>query len=157
MVVIYMDRNKATLQKKLDKFATQCREEGLKVTHQRLETFRELAAADDHPTAETLYQRLKKTMPTLSLDTVYRTLPTFEEHDLISRVQTKESHARFEADIEEHHHAICSRCHRITDFQWDICDTNKLRKHIAGWGQIKNKQVTLHGICGDCAKKKKGN
>ena len=33
-----MDRNKATLQKKLDKFATQCREEGLKVTHQRLET-----------------------------------------------------------------------------------------------------------------------
>ena len=149
-----MDK-KSILLEKLANFEAACREEGLKVTHQRLETFRELALADDHPTAETLYTRLKKTMPTLSLDTVYRTLTTFEEHDLISRVQTTESHARFEAEIEEHHHAICSQCHRITDFQWDICDTSKLPEHISRWGQIKNKQITLHGICGECAQEKK--
>ena len=121
------------------------------MTHQRLEIFRALAAANDHPTAEILYKRLQKTMPTLSLDTVYRTLATFEEHDLISRVQTTESHARFEAEMEQHHHAICSKCHKITDFQWDICDTSELPKHIAGWGQIRNKQITLQGICADCA------
>ena len=90
-------------------------------------------------------------MPTLSLDTVYRTLTTFEEHDLISRVQTTESHARFEADINEHHHAICSKCHQITDFHWNICDTNELPKEIADWGQIKGKQITLRGTCAQCA------
>ena len=95
-----MRNNQVKIQKKLENFETACRESGLKVTHQRLEIFRELAAADDHPTAETLYNRLQKVMPTLSLDTVYRTLTTFEEHDLISRVQTTESHARFEAEME---------------------------------------------------------
>ena len=87
------------------------------MTYQRLDIFRELVAGSDHPTAETLYKRLLKNMPTLSLDTVYRTLTTFEEHDLISRVQTTESHARFEAVMEPHHNAICSICHGITDFQ----------------------------------------
>ena len=143
------------LKKKLKHFENACREAGLKVTHQRMEVFRELASANDHPTAETLYKRLQKTLPTLSLDTVYRTLTTFEFHDMISRVQTAESHARFEAVIKQHHHAICYLCHKITDFQWDVCDTSKLPEKMTKWGQIQNKQITLKGICSDCAKAQK--
>lgn len=150
-----MDTNNPTLNQKLEHFETACREAGLKVTPQRLAIFRELASATDHPTAETLYKRLHKTMPTLSLDTVYRTLTTFEEHDLISRVQTTESHARFEAEMESHHHAVCSRCHRITDFNWDICDTNELPGQIARWGNIRSRQITLRGICAECAEAEK--
>jgi Fur family peroxide stress response transcriptional regulator len=147
-----MGSKKSALRKQLELFESACREAGLKVTHQRLEVFRELASASDHPTAETLYKRLQQTMPTLSLDTVYRTLTTFEEHDLISRVQTTESHARFEAEMSPHHHAICSKCHKITDFQWDICKTRGLPKAIAKWGKIHNKQITLRGICAECAR-----
>lgn len=144
-----------TLREKLQHFEIACREAGLKVTPQRLEIFRELASAGDHPTAETLYKRLQKTMPTLSLDTVYRTLTTFEEYDLILRVQTTESHARFEAEMQKHHHAICTQCHRITDFYWDICDTSELPAQMTGWGQIKNRQITLKGVCAECAADKK--
>ena len=154
-MVVYMDRNKSSLPKKLEYYKTACHEAGLKVTHQRLEIFSELALAEDHPTAETLYKRLRKSMPTISLDTVYRALTTFEEHNLISRVQTTESYARFEAEMEQHHHAICSQCNRITDFQWDICDTSELPKQIANWGQIRNKQITLTGISGECVKVQK--
>lgn len=148
-----MNTTQLPLQKRLEHFHTSCRLAGLKVTPQRLAIFRALAAASDHPTAEALYKRLLKTMPTLSLDTVYRTLTTFEKHDLISRVQTAESHARFEAELVQHHHAVCSRCHRITDFQWDICDTSQLPEQIAIWGKIQNKQITLRGICAECAGK----
>ena len=145
-----MNNNKLTLQKKLEHFEIACREAGLKLTPQRLEVFSRLASSSDHPTAETLFKRLQKIMPTLSLDTVYRTLTTFEKHGLISRVQTTESHARFEAEIEEHHHAICTQCQRITDFQWDICDKSEFPEQIAIWGQIRNKQITLRGICAEC-------
>lgn len=148
-----MGNNNSILRKKIEHFEAACREAGLKITHQRLQIFRELAAASDHPTAEILYTKLREIMPTISLDTVYRTLTTFEEHDLISRVQTTESHARFEAEMERHHHAICSRCHRITDFHWDICETNELPAQIANWGQIKAKQITLRGTCAECAHK----
>ena len=151
---LLLEGDMTLLQKKLDHFQVACRQVGLKVTHQRLEIFRELVTANDHPAAETLYKRLQKSIPTLSLDTVYRTLATFEEYGLISRVQTTESHARFEAAMAPHHHAICTQCQRITDFAWDIFDTSELPEQLTGWGQILNKQITLRGICAECAQLK---
>lgn len=132
-----------------------CRALDLKLTHQRLEIYRELASSKDHPTAEILYKSLRKSMPSLSLDTVYRTLATFKEHGLISRVQTTESHARFEAR-KGHHHAICSQCGTITDFVWNDFESSQLPEQIAKWGEVRNKQVTLHGICAQCAGKASG-
>jgi Fur family peroxide stress response transcriptional regulator len=139
------------LEQKLRAFEQACRKVGLKLTHQRLEIFRELAVACDHPSAETLYKRLQKRMPTLSLDTVYRTLATFEKHHLITKVETVESQARFEADMDLHHHAICRQCGAITDFNWNSFDAVQLPKEISGWGRIDKKNITLHGICGKCA------
>ncbi|MFZ5799049.1 MAG: Fur family transcriptional regulator [Desulfobulbaceae bacterium] len=150
-----MIKNKSNIHEKLAYFKDACRDADLKLTHQRLEIFRELAEATDHPTAETLYKRLKETLPTLSLDTVYRTLATFEEYNLVSRVQTTESHARFEAE-GGHHHAICRQCGNITDFEWHDFEKSLLPEQIAKWGEIKNKQVTLHGICAQCARTTSG-
>lgn len=140
-----------TLEQKLRDFEHACRTVNLKLTHQRLEIFRELAVACDHPSAETLYKRLRKMMPTLSLDTVYRTLATFEKHHLITKVETVESQARFEADMDRHHHAICRQCGAITDFSWSSFDAVRLPKEISGWGRVDKKNITLHGICGKCA------
>lgn len=139
------------LEHKLRDFEQACRNIGLKLTHQRLEIFRELAVACDHPSAETLYKRLQKKMPTLSLDTVYRTLATLEKHRLITKVETVESQARFEADMDRHHHAICRQCGAITDFNWNSFDTAQLPEEISGWGKVDKKNITLHGICGKCA------
>lgn len=132
-------------------FEQACRNACLKLTHQRLEIFRELAAASDHPSAETLHKRLQKRMTTLSLDTVYRTLATFEKHRLITKVETVESQARFEADMDRHHHAICRQCRAITDFNWRSFDEVQLPKEISDWGRIDKKNITLHGICEKCA------
>jgi len=84
-------------QQQLQAFEQACRESGLKVTHQRLMIFRELVLTPDHPTAEQLHQRIRKSIPTISLDTIYRTLATFEEHGLVNRVDTQQSQAHFEA------------------------------------------------------------
>ena len=141
------------IEKKLQYFDASCRQAGLKLTHQRREIFRELAKAKDHPSAETLHKRLLAHLPTISIDTVYRTLTTLEKHDLITRVQTAESQARFEAEMHEHHHAICRRCGAITDFEWQTFAEMELPKEIGGWGRIDQKNVTLRGICGRCARK----
>ena len=140
-----------TLQDKIAHFEQVCRDANLKLTHQRQEIFRELASATDHPSTEVLYIRLRKTLPTISLDTIYRTLATFEEHGLISRVQTVESHTRYEAEMEPHHHAICRKCGKITDFRWTSFDKIQLPHEISGWGRIEDKRMTLRGICEECA------
>lgn len=137
-------------EERLRDFEEVCRKEGLKVTHQRLEVFKELLNSQDHPSVENLYRRLLRKLPTISLDTVYRTLTTLEQHGLITRVQTQESQARFEGRIDNHHHVICKKCGKITDFHWELLDAAALPDEIIKWGRIERKNITLHGLCQEC-------
>jgi Fur family peroxide stress response transcriptional regulator len=131
-------------------FENACREAGLRLTHQRLEIYSELAFACDHPTAEIIHQRIRKKIPTISLDTVYRTLATFAHHGLINKIETVESQARFEVKITRHHHLICRKCNAINDFQWESLDDVKLPVEISRWGRIENKNVIVYGTCSQC-------
>jgi Fur family peroxide stress response transcriptional regulator len=148
-------KNKSThdLAVMMKEFEHACRKDDLKVTHQRLEIYRELARAKDHPSAEMLYKRIIKRLPTISLDTVYRTLATFEEHGLITRVQTIESHARFEAEMISHHHAVCHKCGAITDFTWAALDNLDLPEELQGWGKVLKRNASLEGLCKTCSDK----
>jgi Fur family peroxide stress response transcriptional regulator len=145
-----MDQNK--LQEQLLHFKAACREAGLRLTHQRLEIYRELANSTDHPSAEVLHQRLIKKMSTLSVDTVYRTLATFNLHGLIHKVETVESQGRFEVVYERHHHLICSECREIIDFRWPAIDDVTIPKEVGSWGRIGSRNVVLYGVCKKCAK-----
>ena len=143
-----------SVEERLRDFEEVCRKEGLKITHQRLEIFKELINSHDHPTVEKLYHRLQPKLSTISLDTVYRTLTTLEQHGLVVRVETEESQARFEGKMEEHHHAICKKCGTITDFLGKLPDDAILPAEILKWGKISKKSITLHGLCRQCAQEK---
>ena len=140
----------ASIKSKLTAFEDACRKAGLRLTPQRIEIFRELARASDHPTAEVLHLRLLEKMPTLSLDTVYRTLGTFVGHGLINKVETVESQARFEVAYVIHHHLICQKCKQIMDFQWQFIDDATLPNSVKAWGRVERKSVVAYGTCSDC-------
>jgi Fur family peroxide stress response transcriptional regulator len=142
----------------MDHFEATCRAHGLKITQQRLEIFRMLVQSEEHPSAETLHKMLAGRMPTLSLDTVYRTLATFEDLGLVKRVETLSSQARFEAKIEQHHHFFCDNCGRLIDFCWHSFDTMGLPEALQGVGAIRDKNVVVHGVCKQClaSRNKKG-
>ncbi|NLC70512.1 MAG: transcriptional repressor [Desulfuromonadaceae bacterium] len=143
-------QNKKQSDDKIARFESALKAAGLKLTYQRLEIFRELANAADHPTVEILHQRLKNRIPTLSLDTIYRTLATLEQHGLITRVQTAESQAHFELTIPHHHHLICEKCGRITDFDWPAFDNAPLPEKVSSWGKVFHRKAILHGRCLVC-------
>ena len=131
-------------------FSAACRKAGLKLTHQRYKTYLELLKSGDHPAAEALHKRLLLKIPTISLDTVYRTLATFEQYGLISRVQTVESIARFEVTLSHHHHLICSVCNEVVDFQWELFDNAPLPAKIGEWGSVRNGHAVIYGVCKKC-------
>ena len=128
------------------------RKSGLKITHQRLEIYRELSMATDHPTADMLYQRLRNKLPTISLDTVYRNLITLESHGLVNKVGTTESIARFDAKKEKHHHLFCRKCGMITDFDLPFINKCSLPDELDDWGKIENTNLTIYGVCKECLK-----
>ena len=143
------------IQKMMKDFSAACRKAGLKLTHQRYKIYLELLNSSDHPAAEALYKRLLVKIPSISLDTVYRTLATLEQHGLISRVQTVESHARFEARLRHHHHLICSVCNEIMDFQWEGFDQSPLPQGLQEWGTVSSKQAVVYGVCSKCLSRAK--
>jgi Fur family peroxide stress response transcriptional regulator len=135
---------------KLDQLKKISQERGLRLTHQRLEILRELAAAKDHPSAEMIYKRVRERMPTLSLDTVYRTLWTFERLGLAFRVPALGEQGRFDGDLSPHHHFVCDTCNEIIDFTWDDFEHIALPGPQDALGRIDRKQVVLRGLCGKC-------
>ncbi|MDX6768213.1 MAG: Fur family transcriptional regulator [Elusimicrobiota bacterium] len=126
------------------------KERGIPLTHQRLAVYEELAGRHDHPSAETLYDSLKKEYPSLSLATVYKTLQTLDELGLVSRVDSPASQARYDAITATHHHAVCTACGRIEDLFDASLDALKAPK-AAGF-VAESHSVHFHGLCAACAK-----
>ena len=136
-------------------FMDRCRGTGVKVTHQRLEIFRELAGTRDHPSADQVYTRVRTRLPTISLDTIYRTLNLFEAHGVISKVAGFDNLARFDGDRTPHHHMVCVRCKKIADVHWPRFDEQPLPRAAHGWGRVEARHARLTGLCKDCLKRKR--
>ena len=141
------------VQSKFETLQRLSRELGLKLTHQRLEILYAVATAENHPSAEDVYRHVRPKMPTISFDTVYRTLALFERQGIIGKMQYLNDRARYDPNTSPHYHMVCTQCKRIEDFNWATLDTLEMPEETKGWGRIQGKYLELRGICQDCLNK----
>jgi len=127
-----------------------CRKAGARVTHQRREVLRAVVETDSYPDAQTVLRRVRARMPTISFDTVYRTLSFLEEHGLIGRVHATGERVRFDGNHRKHHHFICTKCGRIIDFESEQLDEMELPEGVESLGTAASRQLQVYGICRDC-------
>ena len=123
----------------------------MKLTHQRIEIFREVLQSGDHPDAEKVFQGVRGRMPTVSLDTVYRTLWWLKDLGLITILGLSRERARFDANLSRHHHFVCTQCGLTRDFYSDEFDSLKLPDSVLSFGHAENIQVEVKGRCLKCA------
>lgn len=138
---------------RMQRFLDACKNAGAKLTPQRIEIFREIAESEEHPDAETVYKGVRKRMPTISLDTVYRTLWWLNELDIVKTIGPTKDRTRFDANLMRHHHFVCIRCGLTRDFYSEELNNLKLPEDVAKLGSIEQTQVEVKGICHSCAKK----
>jgi Fur family peroxide stress response transcriptional regulator len=143
------------IEKRVAAFVTACRSQGIKATHQRTEILRELAGSEEHPDAETVYARVRRRIPAISLDTVYRTLRLFEEKTIVARVGSLKDRARFDANNDRHHHFVCTRCGLVRDFYADDFDGFRPPAEVARLGKVASLHVELRGLCRQCQAKRR--
>ncbi len=139
---------------RLEKFKEYARNSGIKLTHQRLEIFREVAASLDHPNAESVFRAVQPRMPTVSLGTVYRTLGLFTDLGLVTTLGPPRESVRFDANLNPHHHYVCMRCGLARDFDSAALNTVRVPKSVRGFGSIETTRVEVRGVCESCAKEK---
>lgn len=133
-------------------FIAVLRQHGLQVTYQRLAIYQVLHDTNDHPSAEEIYQLVKKRFPMISLGTVYKTLERFHEVGLIQKVSPVTEVARYEANITHHHHMICVECQTIQDFEDPESDV-KVTLPPGSAFEVLRRQVVLQGYCAHCKPK----
>jgi len=120
------------------------------MTQQRLAVFRELAKDASHPSIETLYARLQRHLPSLSLATVYRVLASLESERLVRRLNLEEGGARFDANIEPHQHLVCRVCDSIADVEVPSLARLDLDDLSTGDFTQERLDIRIVGVCAEC-------
>ena len=143
------------LEERIDFLRTMCKLKGMRVTPQRIEIYKQVANSCEHPDAETVYEAVKEKMPNVSVDTVYRTLASLEDIDMIFRVDNQLPKARFDADKTPHHHFLCVKCNEVYDIFLEPDEKIELLKNAERFGEIKDINVQIRGICNKCLQEQK--
>jgi Fur family peroxide stress response transcriptional regulator len=146
---------KHDIQERLDHFREQCRATGLKITPQRTAVYRVLLETDDHPSAEKVFRRVRRIFPSISLDTVNRTLLTLSDMGMAFSVEGSGDARRYDANLECHQHFKCIRCKRIVDFHFEPFDRIDVPTCIGDKFTVLRKTVYFEGLCERCSKKKR--
>lgn len=143
-------KNEKFLSEKIEALKIACRERGMRVTDQRVIIFEEVVKSCSHPDAETVFQAVRKKIPTISFDTVYRTLASLEELGMIFRVDNQLPKARFDADRTPHHHFICIKCNEVFDVFLNSGEELSVPENTCNFGEIKDMNLQIRGICNNC-------
>jgi len=145
--------SRGKLKQKMDAFRAKCHETGLKVTPQRTAVYKVLIESDEHPSAEMVFRKVREVFPSISLDTVNRTLLTLSEIGTAFVVEGSGDAKRFDGNLESHQHFKCIKCKRIFDFHYKPFDNIPVPKSINKKFVVLRKTVYFEGICNLCTEK----
>jgi Fur family peroxide stress response transcriptional regulator len=127
------------------------RSKGYKATPQRITICRIVLNSRAHPSAQQVYDEVKKIHPTVSLATVYKTLEVLRDLDLVQEINFPKGQARFDSYTSPHINLICLKCGYITDLH----DTTvkKITKKVATATKFKptGQRIDVYGICQKCS------
>ena len=124
----------------------------LRMTRQRRVILEELRKVNTHPSADEIYEMVRKRLPRISLGTVYRNLEVLSESGDIQKLELGCSLRRFDGTPENHYHIRCTRCDRVVDAPIDFSiDIEQKLKDETNFKIIGHK-LEFIGICPDCQK-----
>jgi Fe2+ or Zn2+ uptake regulation protein len=127
------------------------REQGLRVTPQRMAIVTQLAGNTEHPTVESLFDAARVAMPAISLKTVYQTVHDLEALGEVRLLDVGTGQVRVDPNVEHrHHHVVCNSCGRVRDVPVDFPDLTLPRRHRAGF-RVDAVDVIFRGSCDTCA------
>lgn len=141
------------LDRRMNRLEKTLKGSGVKITHQRLEIFREAAGSGEHPDAEAIFRNVRKKLPTVSLDTVYRTLWLMVDLGLLTTLGASSDRTRFDANMRSHHHFVCSVCGMTRDFNDESFDRLAVPEKVLELGTAETLEVRIKGVCLQCARK----
>jgi Fur family ferric uptake transcriptional regulator len=124
----------------------------VRMTNQRRVVLEELKKLKSHPTADELYQIIRKRLPKISLGTVYRNLDLLFKTGVIGRLDVGNGQYRFDANVEKHYHIRCVHCGHVHDvFYLPEIEIEKEISKLTNY-KLTGYKLEFFGICPKCKK-----
>lgn len=125
----------------------------LKYSRQRESIKANLMNRQDHPTADMVYDDIRKMYPHISLGTVYRNLSLLVSLGEVTRIAMLSGADRFDGNTEPHSHFICKKCGQIFDLPHEIPDEVMEAVQATTEHRIEECSLTFYGTCSECVSK----
>ncbi len=122
-------------------------------TQQRRVVYETLRNTKKHPTADWIFDRVRGSMPKISLGTVYRNLNVLKQEGLIRELYGTDRRARYDADLSQHAHFICTACNEIRDVEAVPEQDWRALKELVGC-EVTNQRTEFLGLCPTCLRKR---
>ena len=135
-----------------EQIVTILRDEGHRVTPQRIAIIDYLIHTEDHPSAENVHAIVKKKYPMVSLSTVYKTLDLLRQKKLVNEIEI-EGEARFDAHVDDHINLVCLSCGKIEDIDENLLKNIQVKVAKKSEYRIIKASFELHGYCNKCKSK----
>ena len=129
------------------------KEKGHRLTNQRLAILKILSESKDHPSVESIFNKVKKDFPVTSLATVYKTINLLKSYNEVMELGFADKGSRYDGFRPyPHPHVICMECGKIVDSYTDVdLLTNQVSENTGF--EIKSHRVDFFGICPQCRNK----
>ena len=129
---------------------------GTRSTKQRQTILNVLRSTTSHPTADWIYEEVRKIIPNISLGTIYRNLGILKEKGEIMELDFGSTFSRYDGNPVNHYHFCCHQCHKIFDIEMPPIENihleaSKYTNHI-----IQHHRLEFYGICENCNKQTSG-
>jgi len=145
----------ADIQARFEQLVARLRASEYRLTPQRVELIRLIAASKGHPSASQLYAQIKVQFPTMSRATVYKTLDLLKDLDEVLEIGLRDDSHYDGNKPYAHPHLFCIKCQKIMDGELDLAVKNIVQEVEQEFGfQILKHQLNFYGICPDCQEKR---
>jgi len=125
----------------------------MRLTTQRQIILEELGKVTSHPTANEVYDMVRKRLPRIGLGTVYRNLELMAESGIILKLEVGGTQKRFDATVAPHYHIRCTACGKVDDIDIEVQESINQAAEQATNYQILGHHIEFTGICHDCLQK----
>jgi len=149
-ICYYLIRRMSRFQKSDALIIETLRKKGYKATTQRIAICRFALHSRDHPSAQRVYDEVRRVHPTVSLATVYKTLQILTKHGLVQELDLPQSQARFDSYVEPHINLVCMQCGNIQDF--DDSAAREMVERVAAKAEFTRtgQRLDIYGVCKTC-------
>lgn len=117
------------------------------MTRQRELILNIIQSSDTHPTAEEIFTKAKKVMPSIAYGTVYRNLSLMLDAGEIRLVEVSDGSNRYDKNTTPHDHVICPVCGVVSDIFWG--DLTPFFREKSGL-DIVSYELNLRAVCDKC-------